>query len=253
MNRADSRKKNLLEFLNKRGYATIEELAQNFSVTPQTMRRDINQLADEGRVQRFHGGVGMPLGTENIIYDERKRLFPEEKRRIAELVAGHIPDGASLCINIGTTTEAVAVALLQHKNLRILTNNLNVARICAGNPSFEVIIAGGTVRSHDLGVTGTETEHFIREFRMDFGIIGISGVDGEGNLLDYDYREVSVARTIIAHSRRIFLACDNSKFGRPAMVKVGHVSQLEAVFSNGPLPAYWQNMVKETGANLYLA
>ncbi len=253
MNKADSRKKNLLEFLNKRGYATIEELAQNFAVTPQTMRRDINQLATEGKVQRFHGGVGMPLSTENIIYDERKRLFPEEKRRIAELVARHIPDGASLCINIGTTTEAVAYALLEHRNLRILTNDLNVARICAGNPGFEVIIAGGSVRSHDLGVIGSETEKFISEFRMDFGIIGISGIDAEGNLLDYDFREVSVARTIIAHSRRIFLACDNSKFGRPAMVKVGHVSQLEAVFSNGPLPAYWQNMVKETGANLYLA
>ena len=105
MNKADSRKKNLLEFLNKRGYATIEELSQNFAVTPQTMRRDINQLATEGKVQRFHGGVGMPLSTENIIYNERKRLFPEEKRRIAELVARHIPDGASLCINIGNTRE----------------------------------------------------------------------------------------------------------------------------------------------------
>ena len=139
MNRADTRRKNLLEFLNKRGYATIEELAQQFSVTPQTMRRDINQLADSGQVQRFHGGVGMPLGSENIIYDQRKLLFTEEKRRIAELVAQHIPDGASLCINIGTTTEAVAYALLEKKNLRVLTNNLNVARICAGNPSFEVI------------------------------------------------------------------------------------------------------------------
>ena len=253
MNKADSRKKNLLEFLNKRGYATIEELSQNFAVTPQTMRRDINQLATEGKVQRFHGGVGMPLSTENIIYNERKRLFPEEKRRIAELVARHIPDGASLCINIGTTTEAVAAALLAHRNLRVLTNNLNVARICAGNSGFEVIIAGGTVRSHDLGVIGAETEQFISQFRMDFGIIGISGIDAEGNLLDYDYREVSVARTIIAHSRRVFLACDNSKFGRPAMVKVGHIRELEAVFSNGPLPSRWQNMLTETGVNLYLA
>lgn len=253
MNKADSRKKNLLEFLNKRGYATIEELAQNFSVTPQTMRRDINQLADEGRVQRFHGGVGMPLSTENIIYDQRKLLFTDEKRRIAELAARHIPDGASLCINIGTTTEAVAFALLGHKNLRILTNNLNVARICAGNESFEVIIAGGTVRSHDLGVIGPETEQFIQEFRMDFGIIGISGIDGKGNLLDYDYREVSVARAIIAHSRRVFLVCDKSKFGRPAMVRVGHVNQLEAVFSDGPLPARWQSLIRDSGAHLYLA
>lgn len=253
MNKADSRKKSLLEYLNKRGYATIEELAQHFSVTPQTMRRDINQLAEEGSVQRFHGGVGMPLGTENIIYHQRKLLFTEEKRRIAGLVAAHIPDGASLCLNIGTTTEAVACALAGHKNLRVLTNNLNVARICAANPGFEVIIACGTVRSHDLGVTGAETEQFIREFRMDFGVIGISGIDEEGNLLDYDYREVSVARTILAQSRRVFLACDNSKFGRPAMARVGHLRQLEAVFSNAPLPSRWQNLIRESGTGLYLA
>jgi DeoR family glycerol-3-phosphate regulon repressor len=253
MNRADNRRKNLLDFLNKRGYATIEELAQQFDVTPQTMRRDITQLADEGLVQRFHGGVGMPLGTENIIYDQRKLLFTDEKRRIAALVAEHIPDGASICINIGTTTEAVAYALLEKKNLRVLTNNLNVARICAGNPTFEVIIAGGTVRSHDLGVIGTAAESFMREFRMDFGIIGISGIDEEGNLLDYDYREVTVARTIIARSRRVFLVCDNSKFGRPAMVSVGHVEQLEAVFSNGPLGDHWKNMLKQAGTQLFLA
>ena len=252
MNRADSRKKNLLEFLNKRGYATIEELAQNFSVTPQTMRRDINQLADEGRVQRFHGGVGMPLSTENIIYDQRKLLFTEEKRRIAELAARHVPDGASLCINIGTTTEAVAFALLGHKNLRILTNNLNVARICAGNDSFEVIIAGGTVRSHDLGVIGPETEHFIREFRMDFGIIGISGIDEEGNLLDYDYREVAVARTIIECSRRVFLVTDRSKFGRPAMVRVAHLSDINALFTDGPIDKKWADLIHEHGVELFM-
>lgn len=253
MNRADKRKKSLLEFLNKRGYATIEELAQQFSVTPQTMRRDINLLAESGQVQRFHGGVGMPLGSENIIYDQRKLLFTEEKRRIGELVAGHVPDGASVCINIGTTTEAVAYALLAHKNLRILTNNLNVARICAGNPSFEVIIAGGTVRSHDLGVIGEGAEHFMREFRMDFGIIGISGIDEDGSLLDYDYREVAVARTIIACSRRVFLACDNSKFGRAAMVRVGHISQVEAVFSNNPLHPRWKELIETSDTRLYLA
>ena len=252
MNKADSRRKKLLKFLNNRGYATIEELAQHFQVTPQTMRKDINTLAESGHVQRFHGGVGMPLGTKNILYTERKLLFAEEKKQIAEQLARHIPDGASLCINIGTTTEAVARALLGHRNLRILTNNLNVARICAENPTFEVLIAGGRVRSHDMGVTGLGTERFIREFRMDFGVIGISGIDEKGCLLDYDYREVSAARAIIECSRHVFLACDNSKFGRPAMVSAGQVNQLEAIFSNAPLEDSWQKMIRDAGVELYL-
>lgn len=253
MTKALTRHKALLDMLNLRGYATIEELVQHFSVTPQTIRKDINFLAASGKVQRFHGGVGMPLSTENILYEQRKKLFLSEKRNIAALVSEHIPDGSSLCINIGTTTEEVAHALLLHKNLRILTNNLNVALICARNTTFDIVVAGGTVRHHDHGIIGINAEKFISEFRVDYGIIGISGIDGAGNLLDYDYREVSVARTIIACSRRVFLVTDNSKFGRPAMVRVAHLSDIAAIFSNGPLSPPWTQLVQEAGTELYLA
>lgn len=253
MSKAATRHKALLDMLNLRGYATIDELVTHFAVTPQTIRKDINFLASSGKVQRFHGGVGMPLSTENILYEQRKKLYLSEKRNIAALVSEHIPDGSSVCINIGTTTEEVAHALLMHKNLRILTNNLNVAIICARNSTFDIVVAGGTVRHHDHGVIGINAEKFISEFRVDYGIIGISGIDSGGNLLDFDYREVSVARTIIDCSRRIFLVTDNSKFGRPAMVRVAHLSDIAAVFSNGPLEAQWATLVTDAGAELYLA
>ena len=234
MTKTTERHQALLHMLNARGYATIDELTKCFSVTPQTIRKDINTLAGQGKVQRFHGGVGMPLSTENILYEQRKKLFLPEKKAIAQMLAKHIPDGASICINLGTTTEEVAYALLGHNNLRVLTNNLNVAAIMARNPNFDVVVAGGTVRHHD------------------HGIIGISGIDQEGNMLDFDYREVSVARTIIECSRRVFLATDNSKFGRSAMVRVANVCDIEAVFSNAPLEEHWQHMLQEAGTELYL-
>ncbi|MEG2172443.1 MAG: DeoR family transcriptional regulator, partial [Desulfovibrionaceae bacterium] len=157
------------------------------------------------------------------------------------------------CINIGTTTEEVAHALLMHKNLRILTNNLNVALICARNTTFDIVIAGGTVRHHDHGIMGSNAEKFINEFRVDYGIIGISGIDAAGNLLDFDYREVSVARTIIACSRRVFLVTDNSKFGRPAMVRVASITDIAAIFSNAPLAPDWTQLIVDSGVELYLA
>ena len=195
----------------------------------------------------------MPLSTENIIYDQRKLLFTDEKRRIAELAARHIPDGASLCINIGTTTEAVAFALLDHKNLRILTNNLNVARICAGNETFEVIIAGGTVRSHDLGVIGPETEQFIQEFRMDFGIIGISGIDGEGNLLD-----VRLSGSFGGARHHCAFAAGVSRVRQIQVRASGHGAgrtcepARSRVFRRAPA-LRWQSLIRDSGAHLYLA
>lgn len=253
MNKTQARHKALQEFLALRGYATIEELARQFNVTPQTARKDINALAVAGRAQRFHGGAGMALGSENLLYDERKRLCMEEKRRIGALLASHIPDGASVCINIGTTTEEAARALLNHKNLRVVTNSLNVAAICARNPSFDVVVACGTVRHRDNGIVGASAERFMREFRVDYGIIGISGIDDAGNLLDFDYREVAVARTIVECSRRVYLVTDSTKFGRPAMVKVAHLSAVKALFTNGPLESRWESLIKESGAKLLLA
>lgn len=107
---------------------------------------------------------------------------PQRKVRIAQMVAQQIPDNASLFINIGTTTEEVAKALCGHKNLRVITNNLNVATQLSDNSNFEVIVAGGVVE-RDRGVIGESTIDFIRQFKVDFGIIGISGVDLDGTLL----------------------------------------------------------------------
>ncbi|MEG2139468.1 MAG: DeoR/GlpR family DNA-binding transcription regulator [Bilophila sp.] len=253
MSKTSARHQSLQKFLSSRGYATIEELARHFEVTPQTVRKDINRLAKEGKVQRFHGGAGSISGSENILYDERKSICLEEKKRIGALLAAHIPDGASVCINIGTTTEEAARALLEHKQLRVVTNSLNVASICARNPSFDVVIACGTVRHRDNGIVGASAERFMREFRVDYGIIGISGIDDFGNLLDFDYREVAVARTIIECSRRVFLVTDSSKFGRPAMVRVGHLSDLNTLFTCAPLAPQWEALIREAGVELLIA
>lgn len=142
----------------------------------------------------------------------------EEKRRIAKVVASHIPDRASIFINIGTTTEEVAKAFQHHTGLRIITNNLNVAAILRSNPSFEIIVAGGSVRQRDGGITGEATIDFVRQFKVDFGIIGISSIDADGTLLDFDYHEVRVAQAMIENSRQVFLVADYSKFERCAMV-----------------------------------
>jgi DeoR family glycerol-3-phosphate regulon repressor len=105
---SNPRLEEILALARRRGFVSIDELAQRFAVTTQTIRRDINHLCEEGVLRRYHGGAGLPSSVENLAYSTRQILCLEEKRRIARLVAGHIPDHASLFINIGTTTEEVA-------------------------------------------------------------------------------------------------------------------------------------------------
>lgn len=232
-----TRQKEILNLALENGFVSSQELSKVFDVTPQTIRRDINELCDHGLLTRFHGGAANPSSVENVAYSTRKVLSQEEKNLIARKVASHIPDKASLFLNIGTTTEAVAMALRDHRGLRVITNNLNVAAIMCEKDDFEVVVAGGVVRSRDRGITGQATIDFICQFRVDFGIIGISGIDLDGTLLDFDYREVRVAQAIIENSRQVFLVADHSKFGRSAMVKLGHISQVDTLYTDADPPA----------------
>ncbi len=226
------RHEKIKQWVNAKGFVTIEHLAVEFGVTPQTIRRDINLLSREGSIHRYHGGAGIPPSTENVAYTQRKVLCLQEKQQIARMVAEQIPDHASLFINIGTTTEEIAKCLCDHDRLRVITNSLNVAAILARSDNFEVIVAGGLVRPRDGGIVGPLTIDFIQQFRVDFGIIGISGIDLDGTLLDFDHREVRAARAIIDNSRKVFLAADHTKFGRNAMVRLGSIGEIDALFTD---------------------
>ena len=252
MAKPTARQEQILQAVQRQGYVSVDALAQRFDVTPQTIRRDINQLSRMALVERYHGGAGVPSSVENVAYAARQVLYLEEKRRIARLVAAHIPDQASLFINIGTTTEEIAKALLDHQGLRIITNNLNVANILCGKPDFEVIVAGGVVRGRDRGIIGEPTIDLISQFKVDFGIIGISGIDTEGVLLDFDYREVRVAQAIIRNSRRVLLAADHSKFGRNAMVRMGSIEQVTALFTDRPPPSSIAKLLADSGVDLHV-
>jgi len=241
------------KMVHTQGFVTIEALANAFSVTPQTIRRDINTLSEKGLLCRYHGGDATLTSTENVAYNERKVLCFREKQKIARLLAGHIPDNASLFINIGTTTEAIAHALVHHKRLRVITNNLNVASIMSANENFEVIVAGGLVRHRDQGIIGEATIDFISQFKVDYGIIGISGIDLDGTLLDFDYREVRAARAIIDNSRNVFLATDHTKFGRNAMVRLGNLAEIDGLFTDHHPPAGLAEVIAATGVALHVA
>lgn len=232
----------LVAYVQARGSVTVEQLAETLGVTLQTVRRDVQRLADDGLLTRFHGGVRVPSSTtENIAHMQRENLNAAGKSRIAHNVAAAVPNDCSLILNIGTTTEAVSRALMGHTGLRVITNNLNVASILSGNTKCEVIVVGGVVRGHDRGIVGEAAADFIRQFKVDIAVMGISGIESDGTLRDYDYREVKVSQSIIAHAREVWMAADYSKFNRPAMVEVAKLTQIDRLFTDiappEPFPA----------------
>lgn len=210
------------------GRVTVEQLAARFEVTPQTIRRDLNELCDLQVLARTHGGAVIASSVENLSYEARRFIAAEEKREIAIAAAALIPNQCSLFINIGTTTEEVATALKNHQNLLVITNNLNVAMALYRHPTIEVIVAGGLVRRSDGAVIGSSAVDLIRQFKVDMAVIGASALDEDGSLLDFDPREVNVSRAIIDNARRVLLVCDRTKLERAAPVRIGHMSEVHA-------------------------
>ena len=230
------RHRDILEIAKEEGKVTVEGLAQRFGVTLQTIRRDLTDLAETGRLERVHGGAVLPSGTSNIGYEERRHLNQSAKRAMAKACATRIPNDISLFLNIGTSTEAVAREMMSHRNLLVVTNNMNVANILASNPECEIIVTGGNLRRTDGGLVGALATNTILQFKFDLAIIGCSAMDHDGDILDFDIQEVGVSQTILQQSRQTYLVADASKLQRSAPARIASLREVDALFTDAPLP-----------------
>ncbi|MEX0969813.1 MAG: DeoR/GlpR family DNA-binding transcription regulator [Paracoccaceae bacterium] len=232
------------------GRVSVDGLAAHFDVTLQTIRRDLTELAEQGKLQRVHGGAILPSTVANIGYLDRRDMNDAAKAAIAQAVARDIPNSCSIFLNIGTTTEAVARALLGHRDILVLTNNLNVANILVDNPNCEIIVVGGLLRRADGGLVGTVATQAIQQFKFDLAVISCSALDEDGDILDFDIQEVGVSQTILKQARRSFLAADQSKFRRRAPARIGSLAQVDGFYTDAPLAPGLANACKNWGTNV---
>lgn len=247
------REPDILEIARKEGKVIVEDLASRFGVTVQTIRRDLSDLAEEGKLERVHGGAILPSSVANIGYEDRRGLHDAAKDDIARRCALALPEGASLFLNIGTSTEAVAQALLHHQNIMVVTNNLNVANILAANPECQVIVAGGMLRRSDGGLVGNMTIDTIEQFKVDIAVIGCSALDEDGDLLDFDVQEVGVSKAIIRQARSTFLVADHSKFQRNAPVRIASLRDITSIFTDKPLSAELTRKCQDWDTSIHTA
>ncbi|MBO6508554.1 MAG: DeoR/GlpR transcriptional regulator [Roseibium sp.] len=247
------RQAEIADLVQKAGFASVEELADRFEVTTQTIRRDVNGLCELGILRRTHGGVEPPAPASNIHYSTRQILNLAGKQVIAKQVADVIENNQSIAFSIGTTPEIVMQALVAHDKLAIFTNNLNVAFTASINPSFQVTIAGGRLRHGDRDILGSSARAFFSNYKVDIGVFGVAGVDEDGTLLDFHEDEVSARQSILANSRKSYLVLDHSKFGRSAHVRGGKLSDVDAIFTDRPVPKAFLASLDGTKTRVFVA
>ncbi|MEY3251264.1 MAG: hypothetical protein RL227_237 [Pseudomonadota bacterium] len=247
------RQEKLIQIARSRGQVSLEELAVQLDTSIQTVRRDVQKLAQSGQLVRFHGGVRSGANVVNFTYQQRESLNAEAKARIARAVAAQIPNDCSLMLTVGTTTCAVARELLAHRGLRVVTNDMVIAQTLSQNRDIEVQMCGGFVRARDHAIVGETAVEFVNMFRFDIVVIGVAGIELDGSLRDFDYREVKVTEASIANSQQVWVAADASKFARRAMVEVAHVAKIDTLFTDAQPSEPFASLLSEVGASVVIA
>lgn len=227
-----TRQQTILDWARLEEHLEVESLAERFDVTPQTIRKDINQLCEQGLLRRRYGGVSLPSSVTNLSFSSRQVINQLAKQAIAARLAALIPENSSVFLGIGTTIEFVARELSSHNELKVFTNNLNVASLLCNSPGVDVQVAGGRLRHNDHDVVGERATAFFGEYCADFGIIGAGSLDPTYGVMDFEIEEARVSQAILGNSRRRILVADQSKWDRQALARVVPFSDVDVLITD---------------------
>lgn len=247
------RQSEILEAVRLRGACSIGELAQRFDVSGETIRRSIKPLVSQGLVLKVHGGVVLPDGMREPPYQRRMLEQREAKQRIAALVAQRIRDRDSIMLDTGSTTAYVALALVHHSNLVVVTNSVEIARTLASRNGNRVYMAGGELRGDDAAAFGPGAQDFVRQFEVQHAILSIGAITGSGAFMNFHLCEVEFSRAVMEQAERTIVVADHLKFGRKAVVKVCDAEQVDTLVTDAKPPGRLSRRLAQAGVRVLLA
>ncbi|MBR4540431.1 MAG: DeoR/GlpR transcriptional regulator [Clostridia bacterium] len=248
------RQKKIMEYIETNTSAQIHELAEKFHVSEATVRRDLDDLDQQGALRRTHGGaikVDRSTSYESM-YSEKISQMLDEKHRIAERAAKIVHPGDTVMIDSGTTTFFIAQALSHHENITIITNDLYIAYQTPIHASSTLIVTGGTRRQGRQELVGTVTENFIRDTHVDVAFIGVDGIDLTGGATNANFSEVGVKRLMLRSAAHSVIAADHTKFGRVALARICDLSEVGMILTDSGLENEMLSRLKKLNVQMEL-
>lgn len=243
----------ILDALSVSGRATITSLAEQFSVSDETIRRHVKELVAQGTLQRIHGSVILTEAMIEPPFSRRMKERTEAKRSIATAVAERISDGMTLLIDSGSTTAYVARALLHKRRLTVITNSLDIARTLVGRCDHAVHLAGGMLRADIGAAVGPETHSLIDHYRADLAILSIGSITADDGCMDFDVDEARVARAMIDHADRLIVAADATKYGAKARARICDIDRISVFITDAKPPAALMKKFKSAKTEVVVA
>lgn len=249
-----TRQDQISQWVAERGECSIDELVERFGVSGMTVRRDLQALADQGKVLRTHGGAAM---AERVSFDfEFLRLIRKNqaaKEAIAVAAAAEVKDGESVMLDSSTTTLALAKQLRTKQRLTVITTSLPIAAQLQYERQIEVLLLGGYVRPSSADLAGALTEANLESLRADVAFIGAGGVDRQGTVYQGSPELARMLKKMAASAGRVFIVADSSKIGKTALCRCGRLQDWAALITDVDVDRSVLASLKKSGARVIRA
>lgn len=228
------RQREALKIINDTGKVEVEVLSKRLGVSSMTIRRDLGELNQQGLVERVHGGALQVNNSQDVEPPviERTKDKTDIKQRIGQHVAGMIQSGETIFLGSGSTTSAVADAIIKHHKITVITNALNIASKMVWAPEIKVAVTGGFLRRSELSLIGHFAENALDGLRVDKVIIGMRGIDPVKGLTSGHMDELMTDQAILGISKNIIVVADYSKLGYVAAIRTAPITAATTIVTN---------------------
>ena len=224
------RQSRIIDTVRARGKAAVDELAEMFGTSVETIRRDLTTLARKGQLQKIHGGAIPPRSLGEGLFEQRMQRNGLAKRHIAQKLRELVSPGDTLLVDTGSTTLIVAEELAAVDDLTIVTNSTSIAKvIAAGNKTASIFLLGGNYIEDNRQTCGIIAQEQLNQFHGNFAILTVAAVDGNAGLMDYSFEEAQMARAMLRRADRGIALADSSKFGQVAPFVVAGFEEIDAL------------------------
>lgn len=228
---AEPRHNKILQALQKQGSVSIKVLSEELDVSRETIRRDINQLATENRLRQIRGGAISLSPTEPDI-SERMNVSAQGKTAIAQMAASMVPEGASVLLDSGTTTQAVARQLIRHNGLTIYTNDIQICLMLGRVNNNTVHLLGGCLQGHEDALSGWDTVSMVERYYADFAFVGAGAISNEPGLMDFSRDACELRGAMLRSAKTVVVVADHQKMGVVAPVRVSNFDRITHIITD---------------------
>lgn len=246
------RKQRILEQLLKEGQVLSKDLSIRFEVSEDTVRRDLRELAAEGRLQRVHGGA-LPSSSATATFSERKSLKTDAKRKVAQKGAELISSGQVVIIDGGTTTSELIACLPDDLRITVVTHSPSIALGLIEHPSIEVILIGGRLFKHSVVTVGAATIEGIGKIQADIFFMGVTGVHAEAGLTTGDYEEACIKRAFSGRAAETVVLVSPEKINAASPFVIGDLGLIDTIVVDSGADENWVRSIEEKGVTVMKA